>query len=282
MYNFNKGMGENSCTFPITKEQIDNLKPCRIVNIKEGNNHGIKIPDDFDIIKSTYEIIDVRFDVGNDNFPYWFMDKYYPFEGDYEFPSEVLSIEGLCESNPKDLANIVRMDSPTDMPKAVLKWLTHPDYNQKVNVKKWTANYVNFLETIPDVEEQISDGVKRALHKTFEVKYFYGLARPEEVWKEITGFEHTENITAYPEGCPSHPTFPAGHSGAAAGGVVPIIKELDKLSPKQLKIVLDTAYSWSMFRSLAAVHFSDDNIAGLIIGGLGKYMRKEVREKYTI
>ena len=265
----------NQCKYPITSDQLKNLKPCRLVNPKEGKHYNYRIPEDFDINEKAQEIVKVVKEVKSGKFPYWFMEKYYPFKsefGSYKFPAEVFAVQGLSEYDPNSLADVVHMDSPTDMPRMVLKWLTHPDFRQKANVKNWTPNYINFLETIPYVEEQISDGVKRALNKAFNMKYYFGLARPEEVIGS--------NITTYPEGCPNHPSFPAGHSAAAAGGIVYLLREFPGLNSVQLKKVLDTAYSWGMFRSFAGVHYAEDNIMGLMSNGFEKYMSKEVIKLY--
>lgn len=279
---FNKGEKPNNLSYPFTEGQLSNLQICRLVNPKVGKSHGFIIPKEFDIIESTNEIVQVRLEVEKGQFPFWFMEKYYPFKsefGKYEFPQEIASIENLSTDNPKGLADVVHMDSPTDMPRAALKWLTHPDYQQNQNVKNWTNKFINFLETIPYVEEQISDGVKRSLIKAFEMKYFFGLARPEEVWSHYNNL-NGKLLTAYPEGCPNHPSFPAGHASAAAGGLVSLIKEFPNLTDAQLKQILDMGYSWAMFRSFAGVHHAIDNIAGLMANGFGKYMKKEIRQLY--
>lgn len=279
---FTKGGSPNDLVFPLTETHYASLEKCRLVNPKVGDNHGYKIPDDFDIVASTNEIVQVRLEVEKGQFPQWFMDKYYPFKsefGNYEFPEEIAAIEGLSKDNPQGLADVVHMDSPTDMPKAALKWLTHPDYGQNQNVKNWKDRYINFLETIPDVEEQIADGVKRALIKAFEMKYFFGLARPEEVWSQLNGLDG-KLLTAYPEGCPNHPSFPAGHASAAAGGLVYLIREFPKLTDYQLKRVLDMGYSWAMFRSFAGVHHAIDNIVGLMANGFDMYVRGDIHQKY--
>ncbi len=279
---FNKGASPNDLSYPCTEVQLSQLQKCRLVNPKVGNHHGFNIPSTFDISVSTNEIVQVRLEVEKGQFPWWFMEKYYPFKsefGKYEFPIEIASIENLTIENPQGLADVVHMDSPTDMPRAALKWLTHPDYMQKQNVKGWTDTYINFLETIPYVEEQMSDGVKKSLIKAFEMKYFFGLARPEEVWSHSNQL-NGKLLTAYPEGCPNHPSFPAGHASAAAGGLVSLIKEFPNLTDLQLKRILDMGYSWAMFRSFAGVHHAIDNIAGLMANGFEKYMKKEIIESY--
>ena len=279
---FIKGASPNDPIYPISEDQLTTIQKCRLVNPKIGNAHSFKIPENFDISESTNEIVQVRLEVEKGQFPMWFMEKYYPFKsefGKYEFPDEIASIENLSKDEPQGLANVVHMDSPTDMPRAALKWLTHPKYMQKQNVKDWTDKYINFLETIPFLEEQIADGVKRSLIKAFEMKYFFGLARPEEVWSHSNKLDG-KLLTAYPEGCPNHPSFPAGHASAAAGGLVSLLKEFPNITDNQLKRILDMGYSWAMFRSFAGVHHAIDNIAGLMANGFEKYMKSETIKQY--
>lgn len=281
---FKKGATPNALAYPLTTDQLTDLQKCRLVNPKVGNAHGYKVPVDFDLVESTNEIVQVRLEVEKGIFPSWLMEKYYPFKtefGKYEFPTEIAMIEGLSESDPQGLANVVHMDSPTDMPRAALKWLTHPDYDQGQNVKDWTDKYINFLETIPDVEEQIADGVKRSLIKAFEMKYAFGIARPEEVWSSTNKLDG-KLLTAYPEGCPNHPSYPAGHASAAAGGLVSLIKEFPNLTDHQLKRIIDMGYSWAMFRSFAGVHHAVDNVVGLMANGFDAYMRKDVLDLYEV
>jgi len=281
---FSKYAKPNLLSYPLDKKQLANLKKCRLVNPKVGKSHGYKIPKRFNLIASTNEIVQVRLEVEENKFPMWFMQKYYLFKakyGKYVFPKEIAAIEGLSMANPKGLADVVHMDSPSDMPRMVLKWLTHRAYKQNQNVRNWTPIYINFLETIPFVEEQISDGVKRSLIKAFEMKYEFGLARPEEIWGHINNEDGTR-LTAYKEGCPNHPSFPAGHASAAAGGLTSLIKEFPNLTDKQMKRILDMGYSWAMFRSLAGVHHAVDNIAGLMANGFRKYMKKNIVKEYKV
>lgn len=279
MNNFQKGSGDNTIIYPMIEMPKN---PCRLVNPKIGKSHGFKIPDNFNLKDSTNEILRVRLEVEKNIFPMEFMQKHYPFKnsfGAYVFPMEIAMIEGLTDSTPKECAKIVHMDSPSDMPRTALKWLTHPDYGQNQNVKDWTKNHINFLETIPYVEEQISDGVKKALNKAFEMKYYFGLVRPEEYFSLQTSVEG-HLMTAYEEGCPNHPAFPAGHASAAAGGLTWLIREFPKLTDIQLKTIIDWGYSWAMFRSFAGVHHAIDNISGLMANGFEKYMDKDVVNMY--
>lgn len=225
---------------------------------------------------STAEIERVGEDVRAGKFPFWFMDKYYPFEG--QFPREIppfLAAMGLSFDRPQELANVVHMDSPQDMPKAYLKWLTHPMYEQNQNVYDHTDQYVNFLETVPRAELNIAKGVYKYMQVGFDIKHFYGLARPEEEDPTIKTF--------YPEGCPCHPDFIQGHVSAALGGLGAVFKDFPNRTYQQTKDGLDGGYSWAMFRSFAEVHHAIAAIGGFAMHPtFRKYMKRKVLKKYRL
>lgn len=272
---FQKG-ANTECIYPFKQSHLHGLNKSRLVNPMIAKAHGTKIPEDFDTSIHAQEILEVRNKVVRGETPMDFLKKYYPFKGEMpETMPDALKAKGLCFSDPAKLANVVHMDRPTDMPFAVLDWLTNPIHpnHQGVNCNDWNPNFINFLETVPYLEENITDGVKRGLKRIFEVKYFYGVARPEEV----LGL----NMTAYPEGCPNHPSMGQGHMAAAAGGTAIILREFSKnLSQAQIKEILDITYLWGQFRCLAGVHYGQDGLMSLAISPLKKYMRKEVRKKY--
>lgn len=284
---FQKGAGDNQCTYPITQPQLEQMQPCRLVNPCVGKAHGTKIPDDFDIVAAMWEIDQVRKQVTRGIFPYDFMQKYYPFKSKFKNLSttipEPLAIEGLSYDNPAQLANVVHMDNPADMPHAVLKWLTNPMYGQRANVNAHTDQHINFLETIPHVVENIGDGIKRGLDRIFEVKYHHGLARPEEVYKQVTGTSMPEYFTAYDEGCPNHPSAGQGHEAAAIGGCLPILEMFSKdMSDAQLKVILDTVYLWGQFRCLAGVHYGIDALVSLVAEPkMHRHLKPEILQAYT-
>ena len=80
----------------------------------------------------------------------------------------------------------------------------------------------------------------------------------------LPSFARPVDFTAYTEGCPGHPSWPGMH-GAASGmsfwlGVVLDITE-DQLCQAKLT---DYAVAWG--RTVAGVHYEDDNLAGLDMG----------------
>jgi len=119
----------------------------------------------------------------------------------------------------------------------------------------------------------------------FGVKFSGGRARPEEVaWLIKQGeigvadgvpqdvfddvmamdFDSAVEFTAYPEGCPHHPSFPAMHSAASSASLwLPVVMDM---TPEQLCQVRMVDWGVSYGRTVAGVHYPTDNIAGLNLG----------------
>lgn len=115
----------------------------------------------------------------------------------------------------------------------------------------------------------------------FAAKWSEGRARPEEVaWlihtNEISappairekvaqlGLTRPEDFTAYQEGCPRHPSWPAMHSAASCASTY--LGVVMDLSPAQLAEARRLDWAVATSRSLAGVHYATDNSAGLMIG----------------
>jgi len=117
---------------------------------------------------------------------------------------------------------------------------------------------------------------------SFGVKWFAGRARPEEVaFKVATGDITTscipegmkENIDALmmeqaadfgQYGAPVHPSWPAMHS--AASNVSMWLRVVLNLTDQQFCEAKKLDYYVAYARTVAGVHYSDDNIAGLNMG----------------
>jgi len=119
----------------------------------------------------------------------------------------------------------------------------------------------------------------------FAVKYFEGRARPEEIaFKISTGemdgtngvpdnvlqaipqgsLNRAVDFTAYPEGSPMHPSWPAMHSAASVGSTwLAVVLNLTEEQHCQAKLV---DYGVAYARTVAGVHYASDNIAGLKLG----------------
>jgi len=89
--------------------------------------------------------------------------------------------------------------------------------------------------------------------------------------------------SAFPEGCPTHPAFPAGHStiaGACATIMKGLFREDYELAGSRLGSEINKlAHNIAMGRCAAGVHFQSDNEAGLLLGEkLGLTLLAEARQ----
>lgn len=126
----------------------------------------------------------------------------------------------------------------------------------------------------------------------FYLKWYYGVPRPEEVaWKihnkelnathgvpdevitHITDLclEKQEDFTAYNKGCPHHPSFPAMHSAGSTCSIW--FPALYNIKAEDYNQLLRMDYGVAFARTIAGVHYEQDNLAGLNIG------QRIVREK---
>jgi len=142
---------------------------------------------------------------------------------------------------------------------------------------------VHFLRGMFALAELNNWAIGRVGPYNFAAKWLVGRARPEEVVAQIQAGNLTrvptaildlakklprttraEDFTAYPEGSPRHPSWPAMH-GAASGlsSWLPVVMDLTPLQQCQAKLI-DFAVSYA--RVVAGVHYEDDCIAGLDMG----------------
>jgi hypothetical protein len=122
---------------------------------------------------------------------------------------------------------------------------------------------------------------------SFLLKWHAGVPRPEEVaWLIYSGlYDENDGVpadlveliksfqlknaiefTAYTGGSPMHPSWPAMHSVASTCSIwIPVIA---KLTPEQYCEALRVDYGVSYARTVAGVHYEQDNLAGLNLGML--------------
>ena len=118
----------------------------------------------------------------------------------------------------------------------------------------------------------------------FMLKWHLGIPRPEEVvWMihndaftssdgvpedlvtsiKSMGLQHASDFTTYEDGSPMHPSFPAMHSaGSTCTFWLPAIC---KVTPEQFCEALRVDYAVAYGRTVAGVHYQQDNLAGLNI-----------------
>ena len=272
MQRFSKGAGPNKLSYPITREQMRALKPCKLVSVRVGRSHGIPMPpalcNSVARAEALAEVMHVRQQVQKGTFPRAVMEKYYPedwgtFPKDIPAPlaraHETFNLPApLSFDDPQGLASVVHMDNPLDLARVVMDYMI----DEGVPAPHADGAGFDFIDTASKPWQAISDAVQNALNMAFEVKYYYGLPRPEEV--------AGENMTHYPEGCPNHPTFPAGHGAVAFDTIKVFLDWLEKaFKAGKIKVekykriakeLFDSAYVWSMARMKAGVHFAVDNL----------------------
>lgn len=261
---FQKGWdGDEPLTYPFT-EIPEGGEHSRLVSPRVGNPHGLPTPiypedDGFDAILA--EAIEVRVKVLNDEWPADFLAKHHPranFDPE-RIPVPLQEIVGKY-LDPEAAARSVVGDHHLAMPTAALRWLLTQN---PVSKRTPATGHNDFLERDVYVTENLADAAKRNMNKAFEAKCHFGLPRIEEVL-------HVDGaiLTASINGCPCHGSYPAGHA-AAASSVGVLDREFHLIETMRYEL-FDSAYLQAMFRTLGAFHYAQDNIAGLMLGGIWK------------
>jgi len=234
----------------------------QLVSPRIGKAHDLArplFPEDDGFQDLLEEVIEVRFMVMAGVWPSDFLAKYHPrADFDPERIPEPLRYHLTDKPDPRACAASVVGDRPLTIPLAVLDWLLALEVEYK---RHDPTGHNDFLRREVHTTENLSDASKRIMEKIFEAKYFFGLPRVEEVLG-IDGKIITPSIF----GCPCHPSYPAGHAGAASAS-----SELDKefhLEQRQRYEIFDSVFHQSMYRSFGAFHYGPDNIAGMKLGGM--------------
>lgn len=239
-----------------------------------GKSHDI-IPFDYSKYREYLtEVQVVRELCSKGKFPIAFMKKHFPKNwGPYPLPDflwpEFLTNAGITQKKVKACIEAVRMDLPNDLGRFIFLWLRDKGSLKLKDSEQY--KHVPFLETFPETEMLMSKYIYEALVKCFEVKYYYGVARPEQMVEEIYGKERM-SVVSYP--APIHPSYAAGHSAAAAATAKFFFDHYELSEEDKLKIRLG-AYYFGQFRTMAGVHYAVDNLAGLQIGGLDVGYKKD-------
>lgn len=281
--------GQEKISYPVTHQTVTALRNSGFVNPCVGKSHGLKISDDFDIIQAALDVLETRLMVTKGIYPEDIILKHWPFnfpipmdeENKEHYWPKAFKNLGLSKDDPAGLADIVFMDDPIDLQIAIKKALTNPKYGGSSNIADHTSDYIQFLETVVDTNETITDGQKRYAKKGGQVKYFFGLARPEEIISQLFPAITPELITAYKTGCPAHPEGPPWHYVLALGGGRCFLKDFDIDRETINKEVLLTQWLWGVFRILAGVHYYQTLIMAPLICGYQEYLQKPLIEKWT-
>jgi len=174
----------------------------QMINVCDGVRHGV--PEPHCIHSDEYReeaeaLVRLAMDVERGIWPEWYLD----FCGiDTRLSPILKDFAGLDEMDPKGCADIVRMDHPAEL------WMALTQYTVTEGIAV-APQYkgIRFLERAVDPLTEYSEMLSPAMHRAFEVKYYFGFARPEEYFE-------SPNFSHYPEGCPAHPSYIAGHGTA--------------------------------------------------------------------
>jgi hypothetical protein len=150
-----------------------------------------------------------------------------------------------------------------------------------------SKNQVDFIRYQVTLAELNTWAIGMIAPYNFGLKWYAGRARPEEtVWyiakrpaseliasgvpADIVSEVHAMNLnsplefTAYPEGSPPHPAWPAMHSAASVVSFwLPVVMNLTQAQICEAK-ALD--YGVAYGRTISGVHFPTDNSVGLNLG----------------
>jgi len=221
--------------------------------------------------------------------------------GEPEFWDEIMHVattQMLRMSNwtpPFPLPTIWESFTINDVAEAVHN--EYPGYWHQILLERFWAeglqldySVMPFRCTVDFIGKQImmsavnSWSINHVSSPNFLVKWTVGRIRPEEaafqiaqdMLEEVPPYLRTtikilniatpEQFTAYPEGCPTHPSWPAMHSAASAASLW--LATVADLTPEQYCQVLLTDYGIAFARTVAGVHYESDNIAGLNLGQL--------------
>jgi len=178
-------------------------------------------------------------------------------------------------------AALVHKDRPGELMTQVAKAVTSPWRSFSLPVKS------NFIDRVCLLHELIGMGARVCFPSTFAAKWRFNVARPEEVAGAIARGElkapdfilrqlfdmiprdklaaDQRAFSAYPEGCPPHPSFPGGHA-THAGWEATVIKLMFVCSAADRDMVDFAAENVGHFREVAGVHYRRDDEVGLWIG----------------
>lgn len=234
-----------------------------VVSPRVGVHHNIPRPlhpgeDGF--CEMMDEVIEVRASVIRGEMPVDFLEKHFPWPDqlstsfDWSMFPEIITNADV--STPADAAALVRMDWPIDLGVFMYQYL------RMKGVPLRDMNNLEFVENTVGFTAQMSHHLWGAMELAFQSKWFWGSVRPEEYFG-IDGCV----FTAYTEGCPAHPAYPAGHA-TAGGALLQFLLHFFDLTdfPEIRDQLFAAAYAFAQYRTFAGVHTVQDNIAGLKFG----------------
>lgn len=177
-------------------------------------------------------------------------------------------------------AEAVHSEFPTTWPTELAKYLLENGATIDSDIIPLSSQN-DFVNTEVLLARVIGWAVSEVSPSAFAAKWSEGRARPESVaWAvhtgEIDAPDHIKekiaslnltsaaDFTAYDEGSPMHPSWPAMHSAASQASLY--LAVLLDLNDEQVDETRKLDYAVAQFRSMAGVHYESDNLAGLALG----------------
>lgn len=195
-------------------------------------------------------------------------------------PEQFFDLPTIFEGKTmEEAAQAVRADFPSHFPSLLVQQFLQEGAKVDPEVIPQTGS--DFVRGPVLLSQLIGWSVSKVSPSAFAAKWNQGRPRPESVaWAvqqgeleapphirekiEAMGLTKPEDFTAYQEGCPRHPSWPAMHSAASSSSLY--LAVVMDLSPEQIAEARKLDYAVATSRSLAGVHYESDNLAGLALG----------------
>lgn len=180
-----------------------------------------------------------------------------------------------------DAAEAVHSEFPNLWPSELVKYLLGQGARMDEAIVPQRSR-TDFVNTDVLLARMTGWAVSVVSPSAFACKWENGRARPEEVaWAVAQGelgsvpaavlakvsamqLASQTAFTAYPEGSPRHPSYPAMHSAASTSSLwLPVVMDLTDAQVAETRRI---DWAVSRFRTFAGVHYDSDNRAGLTIG----------------
>jgi membrane-associated phospholipid phosphatase len=184
-----------------------------------------------------------------------------------------------------EVAEAVHDEYPGANQVELIQWLWQEGAQLDYNILPFRSS-LDFVGLVIRLADLNTWAIGAVSPTNFHLKWYVGRPRPEEVAYKIAKGELTFTdgvpqdiinkivsmglgdsataFTAYAEGSPTHPSWPAMHSAASSASFW-LAVALD-LNEDQYCEALRVDYAVSYARTVAGVHYPTDNIAGLNLG----------------
>lgn len=256
-------------------------------------NQAPIFPEDPRFLKELHEVVKLQIARNKGTTP----EEFYRFpdimiDGKVDYMRNIANNDEY-ELSLEDVANAVKNEYPVSIQQTFIRECFFPPPKDTrsiiLNLGQPIRNAKDFIGVQVRIAEINAWTFAKVAPVNFMLKWHYGMPRPEEVaWliandrirddlastevgpalvSDIKSMQlaNREDFTAYKkQGSPTHPSYPAMHS---AGSTLSMwFPALFKLSPEDYEQALLVDHAVAVARTVAGVHYPQDNIAGLNIG----------------